>query len=92
MRAALWTIRIALIFLCVFDLWVIFRLDQFGPGMLAESAEGRSIRLVPVQWAAAGYALLGALISLQLLLVAAEIVLRGKLRRRRPVAGVSPTR
>ena len=92
MRTVLWTVRIALIFLCVFDLWLIFRLDQLGPGMVAESAEGGTIRLVPVQWAAAGYALLGSLISLQLLLVAAEIVLRRELRRRHTVAGVSPTR
>lgn len=92
MRAALWSIRIALILLCVCDLWLMFRIHQYGPGLVAESASGGSIRMLPVQWAAAGYALLGGLISFQLLMVAAELMLRAKLRRRTPVAGVSPTR
>ncbi|MEP7366087.1 MAG: hypothetical protein ABI972_22745 [Acidobacteriota bacterium] len=92
MRIAQWIVRIALIFLCICDLWLMSRIYQFGPGLLAESASGGTIRLLPVQWAAAGYVWLGGLISVQLLLVAVELVLQGKLRRRHPVAGVSPTR
>lgn len=81
MRAALYLIRIALILFCILDLWLMTRAAQFGPGILAESASGGTIRLLPVQWAAAGYAWLGGLISFQLLLIAGELVLRGKLRR-----------
>lgn len=92
MRLALWVVRIALILFCILDLWLMSGAARYGPGLLAESASGGAIRLLPVQWAAAGYAWLGGLISFQLLLIAAEVVLRGKLRRRCLVAGVSPTR
>lgn len=92
MRVLLWILRVALILFCGFDLWLMARIVQFGPGILVQSASGGEIRLLPVQWAAAVYASLAGLVSLQLLLVAAELVVRGKLRRRHPLAGVSPTR
>ena len=92
MRAALWTVRALLLAFCALDLWLIARAAQFGPGILVQSPEGGTIRLLPVQWAATGYAWLAGLISFQLLLIAAELVLRGKLRRHPPLAGVSPTR
>ena len=92
MRAALWLVRIALAALCICEVWLIYRTSHYGPGFILEAGPGQSIHLLPVQWAAAGYAWLGALISLQLLLIAADLVLRAMLRRRPPVAGVSPTR
>ena len=92
MRAALWTVRILLLSLCILDVWLLTRTLEYGPGLVAESAGGESIRLLPVQWAAAGFLWLGALISLQLLLIAAEAWLRGRLRRRPPLAAASPTR
>ena len=92
MRAALWTVRILLLSLCILDVWLLTRTLEYGPGLVAESAGGESIRLLPVQWAAAGFLWLGALISLQLLLIAAESWLRGRLRRRPPLAAASPTR
>lgn len=92
MLAALWTVRILLLSLCILDVWLLARAFQYGPGLLAVAASGGSIRLLPVQWAAAGFLWLGALISLQLLLIAAEAWLRGRLRRRPPLAAASPTR
>jgi len=92
MRAFLWLVRIALAGFCILDVWLLARVGQYGPGSLSESAGGGSIGLLPVQWAAAGYVWLGAIVSLQLLLIAAETALRGRARRRPPLAGVSPTR
>ena len=92
MRIALWAVRILLLHLCILDVWLLLRAAQYGPGLVATSAGGESIRLLPVQWAAAGFLWLGALISLQLLLIAAEMWLRGRLRRRPPLAAASPTR
>jgi hypothetical protein len=92
MRAALWTVRILIATLCILDVWLLVRALQYGPGLLAQSASGESIQLLPVQWAAAGFLWLGALISLQLLLIAAEMGLRVRLRRRPPLAAASPSR
>ena len=92
MRAALCIVRILIAAFCILDVWLLVRAFQYGPGLVAESASGESLHFLPVQWAAAGFLWLGALISFQLLLVAAELFVRGSLRRRPPLAGVSPTR
>lgn len=88
----LWSVRGVLAALCGFESWLLWRVGRYGAGMLAESASGGTLRLVPVQWAAAGFLWLGGLISFQLLLMAAEVWLRGRSRRRPPLAGVSPSR
>lgn len=92
MRGVLWLVRVALAICCILDVWLLVRATRYGPGLMAESAAGESLYLLPVQWAAAGFLWLGAFISLQLLLIAAEVWLRVRLRRRPPLAAASPTR
>ncbi|MCC6292950.1 MAG: hypothetical protein IT164_09905 [Bryobacterales bacterium] len=92
LRLALWTVRGVLAALCGFEAWLLWRVSRHGVGIAAESASGGTFSLLPVQWAAAAFLWLGGLISFQLLLMAAEIWLRGRSRGRPPLAGVSPSR
>jgi hypothetical protein len=85
-RILLWMVRIALVLLCALDVWLMAGMARYGPGMRAESASGGGFGLLPVQWAAAGYVWLGALISFQLLLITAEVCFAERARppRKRP--------